>query len=352
MKTLSLLTSAALLTFTSLSAVETDPVGYVTETIKSGMFNVIGANLASPVIAVGVLEGSTANSVTDDEGTFTANLSESGEYVLKLTNGTGSLGINTTVSASSDDVLVTGNDISSYIVNGTTSYEIRKSLTIADVFGAENSAELQGALAGDTSNSTIIWVPDGLGGYDKVYYNATPRTGLGALSVGWKSTATGDQDASETPVYFTAGMLIQVKRSVFGSNEQGVDASDLNSKKIVLSGSVITTDTQTAVLTGFNYLSRIFPSDMTLGESGLQAYIEQADKGDLTNADLIWVANGSGGYDKYYYNGVERTGLGALSVGWKSTNTGNTDVSSDTLASAFIIQRKGETTMLTIPTLL
>ncbi|MEC7230671.1 MAG: hypothetical protein VXV91_05695, partial [Verrucomicrobiota bacterium] len=66
-KTLSLFAGASLLVFSSLSAVTTDPVGYVTETIKPAQFNLIGLNLSSAVEASGVFESADGVTLTDDQ---------------------------------------------------------------------------------------------------------------------------------------------------------------------------------------------------------------------------------------------------------------------------------------------
>ena len=155
-KTLSLLAGASLLVFSSLSAVTTSPVGYVTETIKPAQFNLIGLNLSSAVEASGGFE-------------------------------------------SADDI--------SSVVTATTQYEIRKVFTVADIFGDTNEKELQGATAGNTSNADIIWIPDGIG-YNKIYYNSVART-FPPLTVGWKSTTTGNTDASTSVL--PSGFFIQKK---------------------------------------------------------------------------------------------------------------------------------------------
>ena len=343
-KTLSLFAGASLLVFSSLSAVTTDPVGYVTETIKPAQFNLIGLNLSSAVEASGVFESADGVTLTDDQADFTS-LDASNSYVLKITNGTSELGMNTGVTAASGTTLTTDDDISS-VVTATTQYEIRKVFTVADIFGDTNEKELQGATAGNTSNADIIWIPDGIG-YNKIYYNSVARV-FPPLTVGWKSTTTGNADASNTPIYFTSGIFIQVQRSAFGASEAGVDSSDLTSKDIVIAGSVIVESSQVALETGFNPVSRIFPGQLTLGDTAFDTELASATSGNTTDADIIWAPDGAGGYAKYYYNGVARV-FPPLSVGWKSTTTGNADASTTVLPSGFFIQKKGSASMATLP---
>ena len=341
-KTLSLLAIASLFTLNSLSAVETDPVGYVTETISPAGFNLIASNLSGPVVASGAFSSADSTTATDANASFTTSLSGSSDYVLALTSGA-NVGVNTGVTASSATAVATGDDLSSLVSDGDT-YEIRSVLTVADLFGSDNSAELAGATAGNTSAADIVWVQNATG-YTKVYYNAVARP-FPPLSVGWKTTTTGNSDASATAVYFTDAIWVQVQRSAFSSDEAGVDASDLTSKDIVFAGSVVTHSSEVAAESGFNFINRIFPGDMSLGESGMESDIALATAGNTTDADLIWIPNGSGGYNKYYYNGTARP-FPPLSVGWKGTTTGNTDASGEILSSAYIIERKASGTMVT-----
>ena len=127
-----------------------------------------------------------------------------------------------------------------------------------------------------------------------------------------------------------------------------VDSSDLTSKDIVIAGSVIIESSQVALETGFNPVSRIFPGQLTLGDTAFDTELASATSGNTTDADIIWAPDGSGGYTKYYYNGVART-FPPLTVGWKSTTTGNTDASTSVLPSGFFIQKKGAASMATLP---
>ena len=201
-KTLPLLGAVALFSLSTLTAVETDPVGYMTETISPGTFNLLGFNLSQPVVASGTFESATSTTLVDDDGDFVSALSGGGEFFVKLTNGT-EVGINTEVTAASATTLTTNDDLSTIVTSGT-GYEVRKSLTVGDVFGTSNELDLEGAIAGNRTNADIIWIPNGVGGFTQVFYNATPGSGFGALGVGWKTTTTGNADAVDTPIYFTS----------------------------------------------------------------------------------------------------------------------------------------------------
>ena len=343
-KTLSLFGAAALFSLSTLTAVETDPVGYMTETISPGTFNLLGFNLSQPVVASGTFESATSTTLVDDDGDFVSALSGGGEFFVKLTNGT-EVGINTEVTAASATTLTTNDDLSTIVTSGT-GYEVRKSLTVGDVFGTSNELDLEGAIAGNRTNADIIWIPNGVGGFTQVFYNATPGSGFGALGVGWKTPTTGNADAVDTPIYFTSGIFIQVKRSSFDPAEEGY--VNANNKNIVIAGSVQTDESQVALETGFNFISRVFPSGVTLADSDLETMIEGALAGNRTDADIIWLPDGVGGYDQYFYNATPGSGFGALSVGWKCTTTADADASTTELKSGIIIQRKGEPTMVAL----
>jgi len=340
-------TALSLAATTQAAEISTDPVGYVTETIFPGTFNFLGFNLSQPVVASGTFESATSTTLVDDEGDFINALPVDGQYVVKLTSGSNAaiVGINTDVSATSATVLATNDDLSSIVASGV-SYEVRKSLTVGDVFGANNELELKSAVAGNRTDADIIWIPDGVGGFTQVFYNATPSSGFGALSVGWKTTTTGNADAVDTPIYFTSGVFIQVKRSSFDPSEAGY--VDANNKNIVITGSVQAEKSQVALRTGFNYINRVFPGGVTLADSDLETMIEVAVAGNRTNADILWIPDGLGGYDQYFYNSTPSSGFGALSVGWKSTTGGDADASSAVLKSGIIIQRKGAPTMVAL----
>ena len=188
--------------------VYSDPVGSVTETIGAGFFNLIGVNLSGPVVTTGSFESADDTSATDTDADFLASLQANVNYTLIVTSGPNT-GANTSVSASSETTLLTENSLSSSITSGTT-YEIRKTLTISDLFGINNEAELAEALSGGTTDADIIWIPNGIGGFDKYYYNETPRV-WPPLSVGWKKVGGVDLDASNIPL--SGGLIIERKGS-------------------------------------------------------------------------------------------------------------------------------------------
>lgn len=92
-------------------------------------------------------------------------------------------------------------------------------------------------------------------------------------------------------------------------------------------------------------MSRILPVGIALADSGLENELAQGNTNSAA-ADIVWVPDGSGGYNRYYYNGTAGAGFGAIGVGWKGATTGNTDQSAAILASGFVIERKGPADMI------
>lgn len=325
------ITSFALLcAFVSASqAAVTDPVGYTTSALVPG-FNIIGINLSGPVSAGGDFETISGTSLTDDEVDFTATLAAGLPHTLRITSGTNA-GLNTEITSWSGNTIVTKDNLSSLITSSDT-YEVRKTVTIADAFGSANEV----GLAPGSTNSAgadLVWVQTD-SGFSKVYYNAVAGSGFGAVGVGWKTTTTGNVDASKTPIYYNDAIFIERRGT--------------GPLSITFTGHVVTDASVVAVQPGFNYVNRILPVEFSLGESGLEAYLTQGNT-NSSIADIIWVSDGTGGYKQYYYNGTAGSGFGAIGVGWKGTTTGNTDQSGVDLSGGFIIQRKGDAKNIVLP---
>ncbi len=286
----------------------TAPVGYRTETILPGVFNLLSSNLNNAVSAAGDIESALPNQLFDDDVDFTALLTSGTNYTVKITGGSGE-GYNTEVSTWDTTSLTTVDDLSGVVAAGD-SYEVRATQTISDLFGAGNEA---GLTTGDQNTADVVWIP-GAGGFTQMFYDTAWRK-VGALSF---------LEFPDEPVYFTDGIFVQSRA-----------ASSLD---VVFTGHVLTKPTVTGVEGGgtFNYLSRVLPVDVKLGESGLGAGLTQ---GDQNTGDVVWVPDGTpGGYTQYYYNGAWRK-VGALTF---------LEFPDDTLTSGFIVQRRGSAGNLTL----
>jgi len=307
---------AAVLSPSFAQTATTKPVGYRTETIKTGVFNLFSPNLDNPVGAAGTIDTIAGATLTDNEANFSAAFTAGEPITLKIMDGANA-GITQDVTGFTATTITTAQDISSLLAAGVK-YELRKTPTIASTFGAANEA---GLFAGTATTADLIWLPDGAGGYVRYF-----RSSGGIPGAGWRRVGGGATEAAATPISITDAMFVERKGT-----------TDLN---VVFTGHVQTTATKSGVVQGFNPLSRVIPVGLTLADSQLQTELTQ---GTATAADLIWNPDGLGAYDRYFYSPG-----GIPGVGWRRVGGGSTDQATVALKSGFLIERKGTATNVTV----
>ena len=136
-KTISLLASAAIFTLTSLSAVETDPVGYVSVDIVGGGGTSIisSAGLVQAASYNGVGDVTSGNIVTVSGAGWTVD-EFAGDHYVQFTNGEWASVISNTATALTLEASVS---------NGTgLSLSIRSLNTFDSLFGTDNSVGFTG----------------------------------------------------------------------------------------------------------------------------------------------------------------------------------------------------------------
>lgn len=276
----------------------TTPVGYTTsEVLKQNQYNLIGITLHNPTVSAGIIVGESATSVTVSGVDFTAILTAGNTYVLELSNG-----VIQEITSWTATTLNTPQDITSFVNPNTTTFKLRQASTIAQLFGAANESGLQGTPDGDSNKADQIFIPNGAG-FTVVFYDVTD---------GWVDTSFNG--ASNLPVVYTDGILIQ---------RRGVD------KTLVFTGEVKTTPTAIVTENQYTYLSSVYPVGVTLGNSGLSNFVKHTPDGDSSTADLVYITNGTGGYDVAFYDDTD---------GW--VNTSFDGVADKAITSGFIIQRR------------
>jgi uncharacterized protein (TIGR02597 family) len=306
------------------SSVTTDPVGFVTLTVRghggaaASALSFIGLSMTRPVEFQGVIDQVSSSTIVCNNATWADNAfnAGSGPCFLEITSGPWAglmVDIVNTVAATKSLEL-----ISPIPVVGGETFKVRKHWTLAAIFGATNSAGLGGG--GSAAEADEILIYDAVNKrYDVYFYK---NAGLGGT--GWRSTASS-ASASAVPLYIDEGILVRRK--------QATDVA------VVLSGAVKTGPTIVPITgNGLNIVANVYPGGaLTLGAS--QLYTSSTSTGlaggTIATADLVQVYNGSS-YVSYYY---KNSGLGG--TGWRA-DTGTADVSATVISSgaSVIIYRK------------
>lgn len=270
---------AGALTIATSPGAVTDPVGYTTETLLAGQFNLVGLSVHESVLASGTLTGVAATSVTDTNADFTTSLVGANVFILEITSGA-SAGVIQEITAFTATELTTVVDLGAVGVQAGDTYEVRPAATIGTVFGADNEA---GLLAGTATTADVVWVPDGSGGFSQYYRQAAQPPFVPTEQ--WAQVGQSGS-AADAPIIYADAIFVQRR-----------GATDL---EVVIAGEVKLISTVVPLSGGgsFNYVGTGFPVGSTLDNSGLEAYVTA---GSATTADVVWVPNGSGGYNQFYY---------------------------------------------------
>ena len=226
------------------------------------------------------------------------------------------------VDNSINTITVTSDDLESLSLSGVT-MEILAHSTLADIFGADNSAGLTSGSSSNTSDLIYTMQADGSGIFNAYYYLTNPRLGNGWRKVG---------DSSGTDYQ---GLTLPLDTGILVSR---IGDEDLT---LYVYGSVKKTESHMRVLSaGFSLIGNPFPVDIQLGESGLYS----ADNGYVSSSssstsDVLYVFAADGNFDAYYYQTNPRLGNGWRKIG---DSTG-ADVATQILpaTSCFYVQHRG-----------
>ncbi|HUF62814.1 MAG TPA: hypothetical protein VMN36_12120 [Verrucomicrobiales bacterium] len=294
----------------------TKPVGYQTHVMKNG-FNVFGVNFVNAPLVAGALTGVNGTTLTDTNADF-SGLDTALQHTIEFEDGSWAV-----IASIAGTNVTTESNISAQVAAGDR-YIVRQVKTIGEIFGPENESGLEAGT--DANSSDIIWVPDGSGGFRKLYY--TIGDGF-FLTPGWKDLTTADENQADAGILFTHGLIFE-----------RVAAEDL---EVIVTGHVKTTPTDVVVDQEYTYLSRIYPTGSTLDNSSLVDGVTIGDS--ATTSDNVWMPDGSGGFTKNYYT----TGDGFfLTEGWKDVATGDADAADTETTSGYIMQIVGDTYTVTV----
>jgi hypothetical protein len=217
--------------------------------------------------------------------------------------------------------LALGTQVPAGVVDGAK-VRIWKLWSLADVFGATNTAGLQGGISPEVAD--VILMPNGAD-FDRYYYSTGGDAGIGWRQVG----QIGDK--ADVKVPYAGGFMIHT----------------LSAKAVTLIGQVKSGKTRVTLQTGRNYLANLCPVNAagdtpsaegrTLGNSGLQDYLTAGRVPAVADLVLIWNVSS---YTQYYY-----ASGGLAGTGWRRVGGGTVDQFGVALPDGgFAIQRRGAPT--------
>jgi len=306
----------------------TDPVGFVTLNITAGTGLVKKSTfISAPLLDVATINGSvtgnitsvTANSITSSSANWTAGaLSQAAApYLIQITSGnaTGYMFLissttpntSTTVTISNDDQKVVAS-LTALGVDAGSRFKIIPCDTLSTFFGTPATTGIQGGTSVATADN-IVMVVNGI--TSTYYYND-------ALSR-WTQNAIGNPNSSHVP-----------SRPYAGMDYRRLANSALN---ITITGSVPMLGRKAHIKnSGVTFLSRYWPTDTTLAESGLKTNLSPTWKtGTALTGDTITItANGTS--NTYYHDGANWVN--------SSLNT-NSDSVVISAGSSLLINRRG-----------
>ncbi|MES2658240.1 MAG: hypothetical protein V4689_06460 [Verrucomicrobiota bacterium] len=255
----------------------TTPVGYETLPLASG-FNYVGIRTHSPTVAAGTFETVTATTLTDTGSALGTTLDDATSYIIEITGGNGAITNILGAAAVGDAITVTDNLTSVGVANGAA-YRIRPASTLSSIFGSGNSAGLAAGFFGP-GGADLVYVPSGGGNFTIYYYD----DGI----PGWADGTGAGVDPSAITLIYTDTLIVAT-------------GAPLN---LTVSGEVKKDSTLLALDSGFNYAASVYPAGATLAsEFGLTSP-PNLDYGFFGpgGADLVYLPNGAGGFNIYYYD--------------------------------------------------
>lgn len=332
------LTLAAALTSTSSRAVDvyTDPVGFITLTIRgtngtpagtTSALSYVGLGMTQLVVKQGRITGAASNELVDALATWSDDQfnGASGLHFIEITSGPYAGLVDDIVkTVSATKKIYTANNLASLGLANITNqtYRIRKHWTIAAVFGPNNEAGLQGGTSAATADNVLV--PDQNGNLVTYWY----KTGGFPPGTGWRKAADASTNVGNDPIYFGDGVVVRRRTG--------------STVTVKLVGAVKLGQSILPVQTGDNFVSNPFAANLTLNSSGL--YTGNATTGlkggsSAGTADNVLLPTGpNGSLEIYWY---KDSGF-PIGTGWRKGSDASTNVGSTPLAIAngVVLRRK------------
>ena len=253
--------------------VYSETVGYMKIPIPAGKASLVSFPLGGAPVSSGIFSSksgnilSTSATLTSLPGTL-LNSSSEAIYYAEITSVSNQGRILEIVGKSSGAITV--GDASG--LTGSESFVIKKFTTIADVFGAQNSAGLKG---GDgVGNADVVWAV--VSGTWKQYFFYDDGNGGEVDPLQWQTTGSFN-DKSDTRIDPEQGLLIA---RLAGAN-----------KDVTIMGTVKSTSTIAPIITGAQIITNPYPIDKTLGS--LELYTGNVATGlksgdQVSTADVVY----------------------------------------------------------------
>ncbi len=269
------------------------PVGYETLTFSSG-FTPVGLRLHEAPVASGVITAVDDTSISASGTDFTSVLDADTEYVLEIEGDSGVIAVINTWAGS--DITTPSSLVGEVTVN-TTTFTLRPVATLATVFGAANSAGLATG-SGSSAGADQVWVPDGSGNFNRYYFDLFAPPAFS--DPGWVQTGQ-EGGVADALVDAATINLVYADGVVMNSPAGG---------EFVVTGSVKLTNTELSVNPGFTFVSSVAPTGANLATAFGSEAVDTPDitssiatgSGSSAGADQIWVPDGSGNFNRYYFD--------------------------------------------------
>ncbi|MFT4176520.1 MAG: hypothetical protein QM627_07670 [Luteolibacter sp.] len=294
----SIVAAMALMSVARAETASTAPAGFTTYKLGVGL-NAIGMNLLPSPIATGkfTLNSGFGNVLTDLSASY--QVTEGRTYVLDILTGELAGTVLDLPSSAIDGNTITVSSSTTMEQLGLASgdrYQLRVANTLEEIFGTNSLAEggvLRAAL--NTSNADIIWIPTSDPNVFNKYMLHPDRsfkrvTGTGVLDF------VSDPNV---PIIYSDGILVEKKTSTPAS--------------VVFQGHVKKRGTNSIIQRGYNLISIVSPSGLTLRTAGFENYITSSL--NVGNADIIWVQDPMTLAYTQYFHHPENEGSWRIATG-------------------------------------
>ena len=291
----------------------TTPLGYVSNSIPAAT-STSAPRLSAfslPVRAESVFSSavsrSSENSITDTAAYFFTNDFATSEYPYALAFKTGALeGKIFQITANSTDSLTVdsqGIDLSSLIQSGDL-YEIISLDTLGSLFGTSGVSFKTGTTA---SQADILYFREG-NKWVAYFHNGSE----------WQNSEAESQN----------NKVLSPDQAILIMRRDGADID------VTIVGAVPTTAHQVLVPgNSSTFLANSFPTELLLGETGLQTLPNWRTGSDLTTTDLVYLLQ-DGTWKPFFHNGSN----------WQSPNRANSDTQSISIGSGLLVLRESTAT--------